>query len=142
MTSPGPASASNGAASASSGAAGAPRREAVRGAPRRPGRRGPLPGTSDLYERDEYAATLLSSLMRAQLGVTLGVLLPALAVVALYPLLCVLFPAVAAARVGPLPLSLVVLGGGIYPPLVLLGFWYVRRAERVEQRFVRLLEDR
>jgi Flp pilus assembly protein TadB len=117
-------------------------REAVRAAPRQPGRRGPLPGTSDLYERDEYAATLLASLMHAQLGVTLGVLLPALAVVALYPLLCVLFPAVAAATVGPLPLSLIILGGGIYPPLVVLGFWYVRRAERVEQRFVRLLEDR
>jgi hypothetical protein len=80
--------------------------------------------------------------MHAQLGVTLGVLLPALAVVALYPLLCVLFPVVATATVGPLPLSMVILGGGIYPPLVVLGFWYVRRAERVEQRFVRLLEDR
>jgi len=80
--------------------------------------------------------------MRAQLGVTLGVLVPALAVVALYPLLCMLFPAVAAARMGEVPLSLVVLGGGIYPPLVLLGFWYVRRAARVERRFVDLLKDR
>jgi hypothetical protein len=121
---------------------GPPLREAVRASPRSPGRRGPLPGTSDLYERDEYAATLLTSLMRAQLGVTLSVLVPAAAVVALYPLLCVLIPGVANAQVGPLPLSLVVLGGGIYPPLVVLGFWYVKRAQRVEQRFVELLRDR
>ncbi len=121
---------------------GRPAREAVRATPRQPGRRGPLPGTSDLYERDQYAATLLASLMRAQLGVTLGVLVPAVAVLALYPLLCVLFPAVAEARAGPVPVSLIVLGGGIYPPLVLLGFWYVRRAQRVEQRFVDLLKDR
>jgi hypothetical protein len=119
-----------------------PVREAVRASPRHVGRRGPLPGTSDLYERDEYAATLLASLMRAQLGLTLGVLVPAAAVVAIYPLLCVLFPIVADAHVGFLPLALVVLGGGIYPPLVLLGFWYVRRAARVEQRFVDLLKDR
>jgi Flp pilus assembly protein TadB len=119
-----------------------PAREAVRASPRRPGRRGPLPGTADLYERDEYAATLLASLMRAQLGLTVGVLVPAAAVVAIYPLLCVLFSSVADAHVGPLPLALVVLGGGIYPPLVLLGFWYVRRAARVEQRFVDLLKDR
>jgi hypothetical protein len=117
-------------------------REAVRGAPRQPGRRSPLPGTSDLYEQDQYAATLLASLMRAQLGVTLSVLLPALAVVALYPLLCALSPSVADARIGPLPLSLIVLGGGIYPPLVALGFWYLRRARRVEQRFVELLNHR
>jgi hypothetical protein len=119
-----------------------PTREAVQATPRRPGRRGPLPGTADLYERDEYAASLLASLMRAQLGVSVGILLPAAAVVAIYPLLSVLFPAVADARVGPLPLALVVLGGGIYPPLVLLGFWYVRRSARVEQRFAELLNDR
>jgi hypothetical protein len=119
-----------------------PVREPVRATPRRPGQRGPLPGTTDLYGGDQYAATLLSSLIRAQLGVTLSVLLPAFAVVALYPLLCVLSPAVADARVGPVPVSLIVLGGGIYPPLVGLGFWYVRRAHRVERRFVELLRDR
>lgn len=119
-----------------------PVREAVRATPRRPGQRGPLPGTADLYGQDQYAATLLSSLIRAQLGVTLSVLLPAFAVVALYPLLCVLSPAVADARVGPVPVSGLILGGGIYPPLVGLGFWYVRRAHRVERRFVELLKDR
>ena len=40
-----------------------------------------------------------------------------------------------------MPLTLLILGGGIYPPLVLLGFWYVRRTERMEQRFVDLLKS-
>jgi hypothetical protein len=120
----------------------APVRQAVRATPRSPGRRSPLPGTDDLYGRDEYASALLASLMKAQLSITLSVIVPAFAVVALYPLLCVLFPAVASARVGPVPLSLVVLGGGIYPPMVGLGFWYVGRARRAEERFVDLLRAR
>ena len=55
--------------------------------------------------------------------------------------------------VGPLPLLFAampdarrvewaVLGFGLYVPLVLLARWYVRRAERNERDFVRLVEDR
>jgi hypothetical protein len=114
---------------------------AVRSAPRRPANPRSLPVPADLYHPDSYGEHLLRSLMRAQLGVTLGVLLPAAAVVATYPLLSVLFPALGGVTVGPLPLSLVVLGFGIYPPLVLLAFVYVRRARRTEERFVGLLRD-
>ena len=56
--------------------------------------------------------------------------------------------------VGPLPAALRgacrtptasngrVLGFGLYAPLVLLARWYVRRAERNERDFVRLVEGR
>ncbi|MBO0730849.1 MAG: hypothetical protein J2P57_16455 [Acidimicrobiaceae bacterium] len=118
-----------------------PRREAIRSGPRLPAGR-PTPGRSDLYGRGGYSRVLLGSLMRAQLGVTVSVLLPAVAVVALYPMLCVLVPGVATAELGPIPVSLLVLGGGIYPPLVLLGLWYVRRARQAEQRFIELFHDR
>jgi hypothetical protein len=80
--------------------------------------------------------------MRAQIGATISVLAPAAALVAVYPILAVLLPSIATATVGPVPLALVVLGGGIYPPLVGLGFWYVRKAQRIEQRFSELLRDR
>jgi hypothetical protein len=120
----------------------APRREIVQATPRRPASLRPSPGSSDLYEPDRYGKALLSSLMRAQLGVTISVLAPAAAVIALYPLLSVIFPGLASARLGPVPVTLIVLGGGIYPPLVVLGFWYVRRARRVEERFIELLKDR
>ena len=65
----------------------------------------------------------------------------ALALLALYPLLTAIFPWLATAQVAGLPLTLLILGGGIYPPLVLLGYWYVRRAERLEQQFVELLKE-
>lgn len=126
--------------SPATGEDGRPAREVIRSSARPVGTGGPSPGAADLYGEGAYAKALLSSLMRAQLGVTVSVLAPAGAAVALYPLLCVLFPGVAAAQLGPVPVSLIILGGGIYPPLVALGFWYVRRARRVEQRFVDLLD--
>ena len=100
-----------------------------------------VPGPDDLYQHDQYGETLLRSLMRAQLGVTVGVLLPAAAVVATYPLLSVLLPHLAQMMIGPLPLSILVLGFGIYPPFVALALIYVRRARRVEERFVHLLHE-
>ncbi|MDA8072660.1 MAG: hypothetical protein M0Z82_13925 [Actinomycetota bacterium] len=119
-----------------------PARQVVR-APERPSAaRGPAPGTGDVLRQDEYGRVLLGSLMRAQLGVTASILGPAVVLLALYPLLAVLVPGLARDEVLGVPLTLVVLGGGIYPPLVLLGFWYVRRAEHVEQRFSELLQDR
>jgi hypothetical protein len=95
----------------------------------------------DLYEPDAYGQELLSSLMRAQAGVSLAALLPAISLLVLYPLLAVLLPRLDSLHVLGLPLTLIILGGGIYPPLVLLGYWYVRRAERLEQRFVELLKE-
>ncbi len=119
-----------------------PQRVAVTGVPRRPDGARSSPTAEDLYDQSGYSQALLRSLMRAQLGVTVSILAPAAAIAALYPLLSVLFPIVASLNIGPLPLSLFVLGGGIYPPLVALGFWYVRKAQRVEQRFGDLFRDR
>ncbi len=75
------------------------------------------------------------------MGVTVGVLLPAAAVVATYPLLSVLLPRLSGIMIGPIPLSVMVLGFGIYPPFVALAVVYVRRARRVEERFVHLLHE-
>jgi hypothetical protein len=118
-----------------------PQREIVRAAPRRPSDSSLSPRRDDLYQPDAYGRELLASLMRAQAGVSLAVLLPAVSLLALYPLLAVLVPSLATLHFHGLPLTLIILGGGIYPPLVLLGYWYVRRAERLEQRFVELLKE-
>ncbi len=118
------------------------RREVVRSAPRRTSHRSVSPIRDDLYEADAYGRELLTSLMRAQAGVSLAVLLPAISLLAIYPLLAVLIPRLDNFEVLGLPLTLLILGGGIYPPLVLLGYWYVRRAERLEQRFVELLKEK
>ena len=94
-----------------------------------------------MYVSGAYGEALLRSLMRAQLGVALGVLLPAAAVVVTFPILSALFPGLVRATVFGFPLTVLVLGLGIYPPLVVLALLYVRRAARVEERFVGLLED-
>jgi hypothetical protein len=120
---------------------GTPPRQVIRASTRRPTDRSPSPMREDLDQPDAYGRELLASLMRAQAGVSLAILLPAVSLLALYPLLAVLLPRLATLHVLGLPLSLVILGGGIYPPLVLLGYWYVRRAERLEQRFVELLKE-
>jgi Flp pilus assembly protein TadB len=118
-----------------------PTRQVVRSQARRSSASRATPAPDDLYEQDAYGRELLTSLMRAQGGACVTVLLPALALLALYPLLTAIFPSLATAELFGLPLTLLILGGGIYPPLVLLGYWYVRRAERLEQRFAELLKE-
>ena len=118
-----------------------PTRQVVRSRPRPSGSRASSPALDDLYEPDAYGRELLTSLMRAQGGACVTVLLPALALLALYPLVTAIFPWLATAQLFGLPLTLLVLGGGIYPPLVLLGYWYVRRAERLEHQFAELLKE-
>jgi hypothetical protein len=88
----------------------------------------------------EYRDVLLRSLMRAQLGLTLGFIALAVGMLASLPLIAVLFPWLAYRHVLGLPLSLVALGVGVYPVLVGLGFAYVRLAERTERHFVDLVD--
>ncbi|WP_155060200.1 hypothetical protein [Streptomyces blattellae] len=114
----------------------AERRVVVTGPPRRSR---PASGyyrpRTEIDEQTTLGHTYVRSLMRTQLRA-------AFAVVAVLGLL-----------VGPLPLlfatmpdghgvAWAVLGFGLYAPLVLLARWYVRRAERNERDFVRLVEDR
>ena len=111
------------------------RRVVVTGPPRRTGRAsGYYRPRTEIAEQTTLGHTYVRSLMRSQLRA-------ALSVVAVLVLL-----------VGPLPLLFAttrntglqwtVLGFCLYPPLVLLARWYVRRAERNEKDFVRLVEDR
>ncbi|WP_247706864.1 hypothetical protein [Streptomyces liliiviolaceus] len=111
------------------------RRVVVTGPPRRTR---PLSRSRPRTEIDEQTTlghTYVRSLMRSQLRAALTVF------------------AVLILLVGPLPLVFTVLGDSsslewfvlgfcVYPPLVLLAGWYVRRADRNEKDFVRLVEDR
>ncbi|MEV6024971.1 hypothetical protein [Streptomyces sp. NPDC052036] len=89
---------------------------------------------TEIDEQTTLGHTYVRSLMRSQLRASLTV----------FTVLVLL--------VGPLPLVFAatrnkglewaVLGFCLYPPLVLLARWYVRRAERNEKDLVRLVEDR
>ncbi|MFC3577035.1 hypothetical protein ACFOZ0_27895 [Streptomyces yaanensis] len=111
------------------------RRVVVTGPPRRTRRdSGYYRPRTEIDEQTTLGHTYVRSLMRSQLRAGLTVL------------------TVLVLLVGPLPLVFAttrnnglewaVLGFGLYPPLVLLARWYVRRAERNEKDFVRLVEDR
>jgi len=84
----------------------------------------------------------MRSLVRSQLRLALGmVLLLALTVGAL-PLLFVLVPWLQHGRLFGVPLAWLVLGAGCYPVILILGWVYVRRAERNERAFQDLVGPR
>ncbi|WP_299531902.1 hypothetical protein [uncultured Streptomyces sp.] len=111
-----------------------PRREVVTGVPRRVR---PLPRyrtQSEIDEQTPLGDVYVRSLMRSQLraGIT------AFAVLALVAgTLPLVFAALRSAA-----LVWAVLGFAAYPPLTLVAWWYVRRAERNERDFARLVEGR
>ncbi|CAL9373912.1 hypothetical protein [Streptomyces sp. enrichment culture] len=90
---------------------------------------------TEIDEQTTLGHTYVRSLMRSQLRAALTALAVLALLVGPLPLL---FSAIPAAR----RLEWALLGFGLYAPLVLLARWYVRRAERNERDFVRLVEDR
>ena len=84
----------------------------------------------------------LGSLLRAQLGLAARVLGMLALAVGSWPLVFHLWPGLAAVEVAGVPLAWLVLGVLVYPLLVGLGWWYVRRAERNERAFADLMDER
>ena len=103
----------------------------------------PAPGEralTELAEQTEVGEVLLRSLTRAQLMLALRIF----AVFGFFllglPALFATHPGLADFRILGLPLPWVVLGGAVYPLLVLLGWLYVRQAEHNERDFVEFIE--
>jgi hypothetical protein len=120
----------------------AARRVAVRN-PRGRATRSTTPGEralAELKEQTEVGEVLLRSLTRAQLMLAVRVF----AVFGFFllglPALFATYPDLVDFRVLGLPLPWLVLGGAVYPLLVLLGLLYVRQAERNERDFVEFIE--
>ncbi|MEU5160879.1 hypothetical protein AB0G74_14910 [Streptomyces sp. NPDC020875] len=120
-----------------------PRREVVTGVPRA-GRRAPrpAPARSEITEQTTLGATYVRSLMRSQLRTALRATGVLALLVGTLPLLFAL-PSVFGGRApSPEPFVWGALGVGVYPVMWLTARWYVRRAERNERDFLRLLEGR
>jgi hypothetical protein len=100
------------------------------------------PATGEIDEQTEVGELYVSALLRAQLRPALAVL--AVLVVALggLPLLFELLPAVSGVRLGPVPLTGLLLGVLVYPLLMAAAWWHVRAAERVERDFTEILRRR
>jgi hypothetical protein len=64
----------------------------------------------------------------------------AVAVIASLPMIMALLPGAAEITVAGLPLTLVVLGAGIFPVLMAVGWFYNRQARQLEARFIELVD--
>jgi hypothetical protein len=82
----------------------------------------------------------IRSLMRAQLRNALRTLTILMVTIGALPVAFATVDGFAEVRVAGVPLPWAVLGIGVYPVLLLLGWLYVRRAERTEQAFARLVQ--
>ncbi|WP_435200410.1 hypothetical protein [Janibacter sp. GS2] len=88
-----------------------------------------ITGTSGL------GATYVSSLMRAQLQLTLGVLALGVMTLGALPLIFALVPATRSLSIAGLPVAWLLLGLLVYPCVVLTARWYTRASERIETDF-------
>ena len=82
----------------------------------------------------------IRSLMRAQLRSALHTLLILMVTIGALPAAFAFLDGFAEIAVLGVPLPWLILGAGVYPVLVLLGWRYVRRAERTERAFARLVQ--
>jgi putative solute:sodium symporter small subunit len=96
--------------------------------------------TSEIDAQSEVGEIYLRTLLRAQLRLGLSILVTLALTIGVLPVLFWLAPGLTSTYVLGMPVSWVVLAFGCYPVLVLLAWRYVRRAERNEQAFARVVE--
>lgn len=117
-----------------------PPRVRVTGPVRRPGST-PLPRRRQIDAETRLGEIYLGSLVREQLRLALWCLLALAATVGSLPVVFLWLPHLAEVRVVGVPLPWLVLGILVYPFLALLGWLYVRAAERNEDDFADLVES-
>ncbi|WP_329493916.1 hypothetical protein [Kitasatospora herbaricolor] len=118
-----------------------PRREIVTGVPKRNRRPpGARPARSEITEQTSLGDVYVRSLMRSQLRAALYALGTLLLLVGTLPLLFAFPTAVGSSPADPFLWA--VLGVAVYPVMWLIARRYVRRAERNERDFTRLVEGR
>ena len=115
-----------------------PERVRVTGPPRR---RTPAARTVDIDTETRLGGVYLASLLREQLRLALRILAVLVVTVVSLPLVFYAAPGLADVRLLEVPLPWLLLGIAVYPLLVLLGWRYVRRAERIERDFAEMMSE-
>ncbi|UMG94025.1 hypothetical protein [Nocardioides sp. TF02-7] len=116
-----------------------PQRVRVTGPPRQSSAR-PRSRLGDVHEQTPLGGVYLRSLLREQLVLAVGILVVVAVTIGALPLVFHLWPELADIDMAGLPLAWVLLGGLVYPFLLLLGWRYVRQVERNERDFADLVE--
>ncbi len=110
-----------------------PPRVRVTGPPRRRADAVRSAGTREIDAETALGEVFMRSLLREQLMLAVRVLVALALTLGLLPLAFHVFPELGDVRVGPLPLAWLLLGVLTYPWLLLLGWFYLRRAEGHER---------
>ena len=97
-------------------------------------------GTSEIDAQTQLGEIYMTSLLRAQLRLAALVIVAVAVLVGGLPLAFRIAPDVMDTSVLGMPLSWVLLAFAVYPFLFLLGWLYVRAAERTEQDFADVVE--
>ncbi|WP_306824820.1 hypothetical protein [Nocardioides massiliensis] len=97
-------------------------------------------GVAEIDRQSLVGEVYMTSLLRAQLRLAVIVLVALTVTVGALPLVFLQFPGLNDILVLGMPLPWVMLAFGIYPVLVVLGWLYVRAAERNEQAFADVVE--
>ena len=116
-----------------------PTRVRVTGPPRRRADAVRSAGTREIDAETALGEVFMRSLLREQLMLAVRVLVALALTLGLLPLAFHVFPELGDVRVGPLPLAWLLLGVLTYPWLLLLGWFYLRRAEGHERDFADLV---
>lgn len=110
--------------------------------PRHRARARPRPATAEIDEQTRLGEVYMRTLIRTQLRLGVTVAVVSLGLLALFPVLLLVVPELAAFTLAGIPLQWWVLGFGVYPALVGVAWVYIRHAERVEREFIELMEHR
>lgn len=102
----------------------------------------PLTGTEEIDAQSPVGEIYMRSLIRSQLRIAIAVLVAIGLGIGGIPLLFWFAPDAADDQVGGIPLPWLLLGGVVYPVLLVIGWLYVRQAERNEAQFADLVERR
>ena len=103
-------------------------------------RRTPPTAAGEIDAQSQVGEVYLRSLLRAQLRLAVGVVVLLGGLVGGLPLVFWLLPEVSGTTVLGMPLAWGLLGFAVYPTLVVIGWWYVRAAERNERAFTDVVE--
>jgi hypothetical protein len=95
---------------------------------------------SEIDAQTRLGEIYMTSLLRAQFRLAVLVILALAVGAGGLPLLFLLWPGLAATTVAGVPIPWLVLGVAAYPLLLLLGWLYVRAAERNERDFADVVE--
>lgn len=106
-------------------------------------RRGPTrPVTTEIDEQTGLGEVYMAALMRAQLRLSVSVLVAVAAGLCILPLLFLVVPATRELHVWMVPLPWIIVGVLVYPVVSLAALYYVWHAETIEREFADLVDRR